>query len=76
MEQSNLDDIILVMSYLFLQKKEVCIVFELLKILKLQGHLVPSFLHFPVEWENLYDKDVKVVECIDFPWKDEIITTE
>ena len=59
----------------FGQTNNIRSITELLDTLKLQGHLVPSPLHIPTEWEDLYEEAVEVVECIDFTWKDRIVAT-
>jgi len=61
-DEVNLDDMVQIMTDLFQQTGDICSVSELLDALKLQGRLVPSVLHFPDEWEELYEEVVDVVE--------------
>ena len=63
------------MAKAFRQTNNICSITGLLDTLKLQGRLVPSITHIPIEWENLYEEAVEVVECIDFTGKDRIVTT-
>jgi len=35
--------------------------------------MVPSFHHFPTDWEDQYDEVTEVVECINFSRKDDIV---
>ena len=63
------------MAESFRQTNNICSITVLLDTLKLQGHLVPSPLHVPTEWEDLHEEAVEVVECIDFTGKNRIVTT-
>ena len=63
------------MANLFRQIGEIYSKSELLDALKLQGCLVPSLIYLPVKWEYLYGEVVEVVECIDFLWKDDVVST-
>ena len=68
-DEVSLDDVVEIMEELFRQTNNICSITELLDTLKLRGRLVPSPLHIPTEWEDMYEEAVKAVECIDFSGK-------